>query len=69
MDLWDVVLTRIEKTLVYWITKSLSLARKFQICSNILASTHVYYYSCWDPSKSITISFKRFLETFYGPHL
>ncbi|XP_059064547.1 uncharacterized protein LOC131856688 [Cryptomeria japonica] len=64
MELWQVVLARVEKKLAYWITKPLSLAGKFQICSKVLAATHVYYSSCWAPSKAAYSKLEKLLQDF-----
>lgn len=40
------------KALAHWSSKKISLIGKYQICSKVLASTHVYYSSCWTPFKS-----------------
>lgn len=39
----------VKNNLDYWMNKKLSLVGKFQIYSKALASTHVYYSSCWVP--------------------
>lgn len=63
-ELWQVVLARVEKKLACWITKPLSLAGKFQICSKVLAATHVYYSSCWAPSKAAYNKLEKLLRDF-----
>lgn len=64
MDLWNVVLAKIEKKLAYWITKPLSLAGEFQIYSKVFTATHVYYSSCWAPSKASYMKLERLLQDF-----
>lgn len=63
-QLWSFVVQKVEKKLSYWATKKLSLAGKFHICSKILASTHVYYSSCWVPSKNCYQKLDRLLRDF-----
>ncbi|XP_059073690.1 uncharacterized protein LOC131874367 [Cryptomeria japonica] len=63
-ELWQVVLARVEKKLAYWVTKPLSLVGKFQICSKVLAATHVYYSSCWLPSKVAYSKLEKLLQDF-----
>ena len=58
------VVQKMEKNLSYWITKKLSLARKFQIYSKVLTSTHVYYSSCWIPSKACYQKLNKLLRDF-----
>lgn len=62
--LWANVVQKIEKKLDYWFTKKLSLASKFQICSKVLSATHIYYSSCWVPSKNCYKKFERLLKDF-----
>lgn len=61
---WNAVLAKIERNLAYWITKPLSLAGKFQVFSKVLAATHVYYSSCWAPSKASYMKFERLMWSF-----
>ena len=58
------MLVKIEKKLDYWLTKPLSLAGKFQICSMVLVATHVYYSSYWAPSKASYLKLEHFLHDF-----
>jgi hypothetical protein len=64
VELWNAVLAKIEKKLQYWICKPLSLAGKFQICLKVLAATHVYYSSCWAPSKASYLKLECLLRDF-----
>lgn len=64
LDLWNVVLAKIEKKLQYWITKPLSLVGKSQVCSKVLATTHVHYYSCWASSKASYLNLEKLLCDF-----
>ncbi|KAH9294882.1 hypothetical protein KI387_038470 [Taxus chinensis] len=63
-DLWDYVIQRVEKKISFWLTKHLSLAGKFQVCSKVLAATHVYYSSCWAPSKAAYHRLEKILREF-----
>lgn len=63
-QLWNYVVHKVEKKLSYWTTKKLSLVGKFQICSKVLASTHVYYSSCWVPSKACYQKLNKLLRDF-----
>lgn len=64
-QLWNYVISKVEKKLEYWMPKKLSLARKFQIYSKVLATTHVYYSSCWDPSKACYNKLDKLLKQFF----
>ena len=59
------MLGKITKNFDYWITKPLSLVGKFQICSKIPVATHVYYSSCWAPSRASYLKMEH-LEIFFG---
>lgn len=55
---------KVEKNIDSWSSKRLSLAGKFQICSKVLALTHVYYSSCWVSSKTCYQKLNRLLRDF-----
>jgi len=63
-QLWSYVIQNIESKLDYWLSKKLSLANKFQICSKILATTHIDYSSCWVPSQACYNKLQKLLWDF-----
>lgn len=63
-QLWNFVVQKVQKKLNYWMTKNLSLVGKFQIYSIMLASTHIYYSSCSDPSLNYYKNIDKLLQDF-----
>lgn len=63
-SLWNYMVQKVENKLSYWMTKKLSLAGRFQICFKVLASTYVYYSSCWFPSKNCYKTLEKLLKAF-----
>lgn len=50
-EMWAWFLNKIKCKLFNFGNKFLSLARKIQVANKILIASHVYYSSCWMPSK------------------
>lgn len=50
-DMWNWYLNRLKNKLFNWRNTFLSLAGKIQVTNKIFLATHIYYSSCWMPSK------------------
>ena len=50
-NMWRWYLDRVRNKLHNWGNKFLSLAGKIQVANKIFLATHVYFSSCWMPSK------------------
>jgi hypothetical protein len=44
--IWHMVIQQMEKKIEKWLTKPLAIAIKFQVCTNILVTIHIYYSLC-----------------------
>ena len=51
LDMWKWFLNRLKEKLFNWNNRFLSLAGKIQVANKIFIASHVYYSSCWMPSK------------------
>jgi hypothetical protein len=50
--MWDWCLERLQHKLLFWQCKDLPFAAKLMVVSRILQASHIYYVSCWLPSRA-----------------
>jgi hypothetical protein len=67
--MWDWCLERLQCKLLFWQCKDLPFVAKLMVVRRILQASHIYYVSCWLPSKVQVSSIGTIFTRTCGPSM